>query len=264
MQRTESNSHSSANGEPPSIGAVVDGVTAASDRRRSAGGQTPAESIFQAKNLGRRDPRSGAWLIRDVSLSVNRGDRVAVLGPTGAGKTVLLRSLALLDKLDAGVIHWRSREVRGQAVPDYRTHVIYLHQRPALVEGSVEDNLRHPYAFAAHKGKRFDPNRIRELLERLGRNESFLEKSNRDLSGGESQIVALLRAVQLDPEVLLLDEPTASLDPDTARALENLINGWYEAGFGNRAFVWVSHDLEQAERISSRKLRMQSGHLVAE
>jgi putative ABC transport system ATP-binding protein len=227
-------------------------------------GDGVAPSSLQVRGIGRRDPKSGGWLIREVSLAVNRGERLAVLGATGAGKTVLLRSLALLDPLDAGSICWRGREVRGEAVPDYRTQVIYLHQRPALLDGSVEDNLRYPFTFTAHRGRRFDRDRVLELLQGLGRGATFLDKSNRDLSGGEAQIVALLRAVQLAPAVLLLDEPTASLDSVTAQAVEILIDRWFRSGPGDRALVWVSHDLDQARRVSSRTLRMRSGHLELE
>ena len=211
------------------------------------------------RGIGRRDPKGDDWLIRDVSFVVNLGQRLALLGPTGAGKTVLLRALALLDPLDAGSIHWQGRAVAGDAVPAYRRQVIYLHQRPALLDGSVEENLRHPFTLKAHQGSRFDRARVLGLLEGLGRGAAFLGRSSRDLSGGEAQIVALLRAVQLDPAVLLLDEPTASLDQVTARAVEGLLDGWFAAGHGRRALVWVSHDLDQAHRVTAERLPMRSG-----
>ena len=124
--------------------------------------------------------------------------------------------MAMLDPLDAGSIRWQGRAVAGEAVPGYRKQVIYLHQRPALLDGSVEDNLRHPFTLKAHRDRRFDRSGSIDLLARLGRDRSFLDKASRDLSGGEAQIVGLVRALQLDPAVLLLDEPTASLDPATA------------------------------------------------
>jgi len=223
---------------------------------------TPAALVV--RGIGRRDPKGDHWLIRDVSFVVNLGQRLALLGPTGAGKTVLLRALALLDPLDAGSIDWQGRAVSGDATPAYRRQVIYLHQRPALLEGTVEDNLRHPFTLKAHRGSRFDQSRVLGLLEGLGRGAPFLERSSRDLSGGEAQIVALLRAVQLDPAVLLLDEPTASLDQVTAHAVEGLLDGWFAAGDGRRALVWVSHDLDQAHRVASERLSMRSGRLEKE
>jgi putative ABC transport system ATP-binding protein len=226
-------------------------------------GPTPPTAI-EVRGIGRRDPEGEDWLIRDVSFVVNPGERLAVVGTTGAGKTVLLRALALLDPLHAGSISWQGRAVEGDAVPAYRRQVIYLHQRPALFVGSVEDNLRTPFTLKAHRGKRFDRDRVLELLDGLGRDAAFLGKSSRDLSGGEAQIVALLRAVQLDPAVLLLDEPTASLDNAPARAVEGLLDRWFAAGEGRRALVWVSHDLDQARRVTGRKLSMRSGRLGGE
>ncbi len=223
-----------------------------------------ASSGLEASDLGRRDPRSGAWLIQGVSLTVNNGDRIAIVGQTGAGKTVFLRSLALLDPLATGSIHWRGIAIAGDAVPAYRTQVMYLHQRPSLIEGAVEDNLRYPFTFKAHTGRSFDKARVVELLADLGRHESFLEKSYRDLSGGESQLVALLRAIQLNPPILLLDEPTASLDTATVAAVERLIDHWFASAPTEHALVWVSHDMNQAARISTRIARMTSGHLEVE
>ncbi len=112
--------------------------------------------------------------------------------------------------------------------------MIYIHQRPALHEGSVEDNFRFPFTLKAHSARSFDRERAIDLLIALGRDATFLDKSTRDLSGGETQIVAFVRALQLDPAMLLLDEPTASLDPETARALEAVIDRWLAACPGKR------------------------------
>jgi len=169
-----------------------------------------AETMLQAKGIRRRS--AARILLDDISIEIDAGDQLAIVGPTGSGKTLLLRSLALLDPLDAGEICWRGQLVRGNDLPKFRSRVIYLHQRPALLEGTVEDNLRQPLSLRLHKDKRFSRARIVQLLESLGRDASFLAKQQRDLSGGESQLTALLRAIQLDPNVLLLDEPTAALD----------------------------------------------------
>lgn len=220
--------------------------------------------ILEARGIGRRQPEGEGWLFEKIDIAVHAGDRVALVGPSGGGKTLLLRALALLDPLDTGSVLWRGRPVPGSAVPSYRSRVIYLAQRPALFEGTAEDNLRVPYQLAIHRGRAFDLNRVRAWLAELGRDEVLLGRRMQDLSGGESQLIALLRAVQLDPEVLLLDEPTAALDPEASAAAEALVHSWYTAGAGARAYLWVSHDRAQAERVSQRKVRVRDGRLAVE
>jgi putative ABC transport system ATP-binding protein len=159
------------------------------------------------------------------------------------------------------VVLWNGQAVRSEAVPSFRGAILYLHQRPALFEGNVEANLRHPFSLKVHRNRHFDRDRVVDLLDGLGRDASFLEKSHRDLSGGEAQIVALLRALQLHPTVLLLDEPTASLDRDAVRAIEGLLGRWYAEETGGRAYVWVTHDPGQADRIADRISWMEEGRL---
>ena len=221
---------------------------------------------IEAAGIGRRDRKSGsgAWLIRDVCVSLGFGERLGVFGPSGAGKTVLLRAIALLDPLDEGSILWDGRVVRGDSVPEYRKRVIYLQQRPALLDGTVEENLRHPFTLRAHRGRAFDPIRAEALLARLGREPGFLAKVSRDLSGGESQLVGLIRALQLDPAVLLLDEPTASLDPAAAGAVEGLLDEWLAAEPDGRALVWASHDADQARRMTDRRIYLRAGRFELE
>jgi putative ABC transport system ATP-binding protein len=223
--------------------------------------ETPTP-LLKACGLGRRTGKGENWLLREVCIAIAQGDRLALTGPSGAGKTLLLRTLALLDPLDEGVIQWKGQSVSGSGVPLFRREVIYLHQRPSLFDASVEANLRYPFSLKVNRNRSFDEDRIVHLLERVGRAPSFLEKSSRDLSGGEAQIVALLRAVQLDPSILLLDEPTASLDEHTALAIEDLIRQWLADVPANRASLWVTHDLDQANRIADLRLLMQRGRVA--
>jgi putative ABC transport system ATP-binding protein len=217
--------------------------------------------LLKACGLGRRSENGEDWLLEGVCLAISPGDRLVISGPSGSGKTLLLRAIALLDPLDAGVIDWKGQSPAGSSVPLYRREVVYLHQRPSLFEGTVEANLRYPLSLKVNRGLSFDRNRILELLSSVGQLAPFLEKSSRDLSGGETQLVALIRALQLDPSILLLDEPTTSLDEATANAIENLIHQWLTEAPANRAFLWVTHDSHQARRIAEKWLRMHRGRI---
>lgn len=218
--------------------------------------------LIEARHLRRRHPDGLRWLLNDVGVEILPGDRVAVTGPSGSGKTLLLRALALLDPLEGGEIRWRGRPVLRDRVPAFRRQAIYAHQRPALAGQTVEEVLGQPLLLRAYRDRRFQRDRVVELLERLGRDEDFLSKSPRDLSGGESQIVALVRALQLDPAVLLLDEPTAALDSQTIQAAESLLETWLAESPDSRAVVWVSHDAAQAARVASRVLHVRDGRLT--
>jgi putative ABC transport system ATP-binding protein len=227
-------------------------------------GSGSGEPLLKACGLGRRTPGRDDWLFRGVCFAVRPGERLALTGPSGSGKTVLLRVLALLDPHDEGSIEWNGRSLTPEAIPAYRTQIAYLHQRPALFEGTVEDNLKFPFTLKSQRGKRFERERVVGILETLMRDNAFLEKSSRDLSGGEAQIVALIRCLQLDPTMLLLDEPTASLDTATAEAAEQLLRRWQLEDSGVRSLIWVSHNLQQAERVSGRRLQMHLGGIRAD
>ena len=224
----------------------------------------PDIALLEARHVGRRHPQREGWLLEDVSLKIGAGRRLAVVGPSGSGKTLLLRALGLLDPLDGGEIRWQGRPIRADQIPVFRRQAIYLHQRPAFAEETVEAALRRPFLLKAHRHRRFDRDRIVRWLGQLGREESFLDKLIRDLSGGEGQIAAFLRAIQLDPVLLLLDEPTAALDANTTRAVEELLEDWLSQSADARAVIWVSHDVEQAQRVADRILSMRAGRLVEE
>jgi putative ABC transport system ATP-binding protein len=222
-----------------------------------------ATPIVQAERIVRRDARHGKTLLQPTYFTLAGGDRVAITGPSGSGKSVLLRALALLDPLDGGHLRWHGSAVRRAAMPRYRREIAYIRQRPALIDGTVEDNLRYPFTLRVYRDLHFNRAAVDTLAAHAGRDAGFLERHASELSGGEAQIVALIRVLQLAPQVLLLDEPTASLDPESALASEALITAWFDASATSRAWVWVSHDTAQAARVGRRQLTMRAGVLDA-
>ena len=217
-------------------------------------------ALIETRALTRRDERRQVPLLQPTDFTLNRSDRVSITGSSGSGKSVFLRALALLDAPTSGQILWNNRPIANAEIPHYRSHISYLSQRPALIEGTVEDNLRFPFSLRTLHARRFDLAAVTTLLGHAGKDPDFLEKNAGDLSGGESQVVSLIRTLQLNPEVLLLDEPTAALDPASSRDVEALIDAWF-AGDRARAYIWVSHDLDQARRMSAIHLQMSAGVL---
>jgi putative ABC transport system ATP-binding protein len=209
--------------------------------------------LLATRGLGRRI--GARWLWRHLDLELAGGEALAVTGPSGSGKTLLLRSLAGLDATTEGEIAAVGRALETWPMPVYRARVTYVAQRAFALEGTVEDALRRPFQFGVHREKPFPRERALRWLRAVGRDEGFLDLAGASLSGGEGQIVALLRALLLDPLVLLLDEPTASLDADAVRAVEALVTGWLAAD-DSRAMVWTSHHDAQLDRVTNRRLHL--------
>lgn len=202
-------------------------------------------------------------MLEEISLSISAGERWAVSGPSGSGKTLLLRALAQLDPV-RGEILWKGEPVPPSALPDYRAKVIYLPQASPVIEGTVEDNLRLPQQLKRYADREWSRSQAVDWCQRLGKQEDFLKRSSADLSGGEKQIVALLRVLPLDARILLLDEATGALDRSTEEKFEQLVEEWLSEKPEDRAVVWVSHDEEQRQRVSSRVLPLAKGRMVEE
>ncbi|CAM2173930.1 putative ABC transport system ATP-binding protein [Paraburkholderia sacchari] len=236
-------------------------MTHQNDSRRAGVELKSSAPLIEARRITRRDVQRGQVLLQPTDFALHAGQRVVLTGPSGSGKSVFLRALALLDPLDGGTLHWHGQPIAPARIPRYRRHIAYVRQRPALIDGTVEDNLRYPFSLAVYRDTAFDAARARALFDAAGRGSGFLARETAELSGGEAQIVALVRVLQLDPEALLLDEPTASLDPESARAVEALIAQWFEHERTARATVWVSHDPAQAQRVGGRHITMRAGVL---
>jgi putative ABC transport system ATP-binding protein len=199
--------------------------------------------------------RDAKIVLQDLSASLPKGAS-CVAGPSGSGKSTLLRLLNRLADPDSGAVRYKGADVRERDPLELRQEVCLVPQLPALLEGTVEDNIR----FAAGLAGR-DPD-VPRLLDLAGLDGSFAPRPAGKLSVGEQQRVMLARALALEPRVLLLDEPTSALDADARDAVENTLLHLRERV--KVSTVLVTHDLDQARRMADWVVRLDEGRLVAE
>jgi len=193
------------------------------------------------------------------ALEVAAGEVVCLVGPTGAGKTTLLRLLAGLEPPTAGRLWFAGHLPGGRGLPlREQRRLTLLFQRPLLLAGTVRDNVAYGLRLRGLP-RREARARAGATLGRLGL-AALADRPARALSGGEVQLVALARALVLETEVLLLDEPTAHLDPARVALAEGAVR---EAVGGRGAtVVWATHNLFQARRVAGRVAFLLGGRLV--
>lgn len=199
-------------------------------------------------------------VLQNLDLSIGRGEVFAVIGPTGAGKTTLLRILDLLEVPGAGEIYFDGKRIprAGRQRLEIRRRMSFIHQKPQVFNLSVYDNIA-----CGLKWRREERNKIAQkvdrILEMVGL-EGHQNRNARTLSGGEAQRVALARSLVLEPEVLLLDEPTANLDPVSTDKIEQLIS--YVARQHNTTMIMATHDMSQGQQLANRIGVLLEGRLV--
>ena len=200
----------------------------------------------------------GSTVLRVDWLEVGRGEILAVVGPSGSGKSTLLRLLNFLEEPSAGRITFLGRDVtQVRGVPlAVRRQVTTVFQHSILLNRSVRDNVAFGLGL---RGQRNSSREVEEALEMVGL--GHLQKRRaRTLSGGEAQRVALARALVLKPEVLLLDEPTANLDPANVGLIEEVVRTQNrERG---TTIVLVTHNVFQARRMADRVALLLGGELI--
>ena len=205
-------------------------------------------------------------VLNGISLAVSRGETLAVLGRSGTGKSVLLRLIVGLEKPDSGSVRVHGQDIAGLTIDQLgkiRMKVGFLFQHAALYDSlSVEENVAFPLRHHQKGMSRSERSgRVKELLAEVGM-EGHLDKMPSDLSGGMQKRVGLARALALDPDILLLDEPTAGLDPISSAEINDLVLKLQKEH--HMASIVVTHDLHSAEAIADRLALLNAGNVVIE
>jgi phospholipid/cholesterol/gamma-HCH transport system ATP-binding protein len=220
--------------------------------------------VVQVENL--RKTFGVHKVLNGINLSVNRGETLAVLGRSGTGKSVLLRLIIGLERPDSGSIRIRGQNIAGLALDrmsEIRKKMGFLFQHAALYDSlTVAENVAFPLVHhrqdmsQSQRGER-----VKELLAEVGM-ESNLDKMPSDISGGMQKRVGLARALALEPEILLLDEPTAGLDPISSGEIDDLILKLQRER--QMASIVVTHDLHSARTIANSLALLDQGNVVIE
>lgn len=217
------------------------------------------DSIYTLTHVQKR---YGARTVLSIGeMGIQRGEILALVGPSGAGKSTLLRLLAMAEAPTTGQVALHLRDAptpvtqKGLSIAE-RRELAMVFQRPVLMSRTVADNVAYGLKI---RGVRASESRVQAILERVSMAHLATAKPN-TLSGGEMQRVAIARAMILQPQVLLLDEPTANLDPQNIRIIEHFLQD-EQARLGT-TLVMVTHNIFQAKRIADRVALIYDGELV--
>jgi len=213
-------------------------------------------SLVSIRNVSRKVGNN--TILRGVSLDVGAGEMLAILGPSGSGKTSLLRVINLLDRPDTGSVLIDGRDPRAGNLLEIQRSMAMVFQKPVPFSMNVYDNIAYGLRLRK-RGRQEIDHAVRgalELLDMTGKERQYAKS----LSGGEAQRLAFARAYVLQPKLLLLDEPTASLDPANGGIIEKAILD-VNKRYGTTVIL-VTHSIHQAMRLAGRSAFMMDGVIV--
>ncbi len=205
-------------------------------------------SLIEVENLSKKHGQKA--ILRNVNMKVNKGETFALIGPTGTGKTTLLRLLDLLDTPTAGKIYFDGQDTAAPAKTrlKLRRRMGFVLQKPVAFNMTVYENIACGLKWHG-RDKHATQRRVNEVLEMVGMI-SYKDRNAKTLSGGEMQRVAIARAIAVEPELLLLDEPTANLDPVSITKIEEVISNITQ--HDATTIIMATHDMVHGQRLADR------------
>ncbi|WP_440955534.1 ABC transporter ATP-binding protein [Methanosarcina sp. Mfa9] len=198
-------------------------------------------------------------VLKDINARIERGTSTALVGPTGSGKTVMLRLIDLLEKPSSGTIYFEGKDANesGNTRLNVRRQIGMVFQKPLAFKASVYDNIAYGLKIRGRKENMDE--RIKEILDLIGL-PNYENRNALKLSGGETQRLALARAMITDPKLLLLDEPTANLDPISKKKLEELIIKINRES--ETTILMTTHDLLQGQKLADEMIILYNGEIL--
>jgi len=218
---------------------------------------TAPASAFILKRV--RQLKEGLTILDGVELDLPSGEIIALVGPSGAGKTSLIRLLNRLDDPVSGEIFYRARPITEYPVRELRRKIGFVFQAPVMFPGTVRDNLDVALELGGDQKVGAD-DRVAATMAVVELDLELLHRDGDSLSGGEKQRVNIGRALLASPEVLLMDEPTSALDPETADRLMDTVRRLSREQ--RLTIVMVTHRLSEARRTSDRVIVMEGGRVI--
>lgn len=209
------------------------------------------QDVFRVENLSIGFNQTA--LLENLSFQLEKGKSLALLAPSGFGKTTLLKTLAgLIDPL-SGEIYYQNQALKNLDYPGYRSKVMSISQMPTFQNKTALENLKTPFHYHNHKSK-WSQKKAETYLKALNLDFKTLSSNINTLSVGQKQRLALIRALLLEPEILLLDEPTSALDQDNKIRVEKLLTDLKKKN--SLSFLLATHDKEQAQRICNEVINL--------
>ncbi len=219
-----------------------------------------ADSVNQPflaiKELSHRTP-DNRLVLDELSLTVQHGDFIMITGPSGGGKSTFMRLLVRLEELQSGSITFHGKELCTLSPPELRTKIVMLQQTPTLSQGTVQENLLQAYGFQANRSLVLPSGeQLREHLDRILLHDVELKAPAAALSVGQRQRLCLIRALLMQPEVLLLDEPVSALDPVSRKVVEKVTE---DLNRGGLTILMISHAHFVPQQVAVRRLALDNG-----
>ncbi len=217
-------------------------------------------AFLEIRDLGKSYGR--AQILKDINLSVEKGEILGLIGPTGSGKSTLIRLIDLLEEPSRGAIILEGRAVSGRPEKERiaaRRRMAMVFQKPVMFKSNVLDNVTFGLTVRGEGQAKQREEKARDALQAVDLS-GYESRDANTLSGGEMQRIALARAIVLEPELLLLDEPTANLDPRSASAIDSLLQSL--AG-GRTTVILATHNMMQCGKLADRVAVLVEGRITA-
>ncbi len=196
-------------------------------------------------------------LLHDISLTVESGETLVLRGPSGGGKSTLLKTLLGGHPWTGGEYRLEGETITAQNIDRVRAAIAYIPQQPDLGNDTVLHCLQQPFSWRSFRAKRFCRTTLLNWFQQLALDESLLQQSCSRLSGGQRQRIAIIRALMTGRRILVADEPTSALDPEASQTVRNVLLS------GSYTVISASHDAEWIQQCS-RRLTVKDGTLLDE